>query len=232
MSERSFTSSDSEYSCDSESELSENSKVSENISETSKKQVDDSNTNVCCICLDEVSTETSYKLEQCGHLFHANCIVRNIQQGNIACPCCRELPLFVSDACDSYDVREDLIDEYNEEQKKVFFKKASRLVISGASPKALTKLVMSYNKVYKKIQSLKQKNKEIKKVYLQMNKEIKMLECEEVKEYRNVRKKFDIKRKEIKKSFKCKKMYKINNRSLNDAFENVIKYMGYRPVEY
>ena len=230
MSESSFTDSYSETSSDSGSEVLED--VVEDVVENSNEKVEDSNTNVCCICLDEVSADTSYKLEQCGHLFHTNCIVRNIQQGNIACPCCRKLPPFVSNVCDSYDLREDLIDEYNEEQKRKIFKKATRLVTSGESSKGLTKVVMSYKKVYDKIKELKQKNKEIKKKYAEMNKEVRALECEEEKEYRDVRKKYDIKRKEIKKRFKCRKMYRINNRSLNEAYENIIKYMGYRPVEY
>tara|TARA_B100001989_G_C24549851_1_gene473566 strand:- start:3095 stop:3775 length:681 start_codon:yes stop_codon:yes gene_type:complete len=226
MSESTFTDSYSETS-DSASEVSEGDVV-----ETSNDKVEIPNSNICCICLDEVSADTSYKLEQCGHLFHTNCIVRNIQQGNISCPCCRKLPLFVSNVCDSYDLREDLIDEYNEEQKRKIFKKATRLVTTGDSSKGLTRVVMSYKKVYDKIQLLKQKNKEIKKTYSEMNKETRALECEEEKEYRDVRKKYNIKRKEIKKRFKCRKMYRINNRSLNEAFENVIKYMGYRPVEY
>ena len=160
------------------------------------------------------------------------CIVRNIQQGNIACPCCRKLPPFVSDVTDSYDLREDLIDEYNEEQKKKIFKKATRIVTSGDSSKALTKLVMTYKKVYDNVQMVKQKNKEIKKNYDEMNKKIRAIENEETKEYKEVRKKYNAKKKEIKKSFKCKKIKRVNYRPLNDAFEKIIKYMGYRPVEY
>ena len=97
------------------------------ISDTINDDISDSDdnsdgidTNTCCICLEEVPDDSSYKLEQCGHLFHTDCIVRNIQQGNISCPCCRKLPLFISNVNHSYDLREDLIDEYNEDLDDYF----------------------------------------------------------------------------------------------------------------
>lgn len=226
MSEQSLTDSESEYSSD------DSFSSIEEDSDNEKQAKDAVDTNTCCICLDEVSDDSGYKLEQCGHLFHTDCIVRNIQQGNIACPCCRKLPPFVSDVTDSYDLREDLIDEYNEEQKKKLFKKATCIVTSGNSSKALKKLVLSYKKVYDNVQTVKQKNKEAKKIYDEMNKQIRTIENEEIKEYKEVRKKYDAKRREIKKSFKCKKIKRVNYKTLNDAFEKVIKYMGYRPVEY
>ena len=227
MSEQSLTESESEYESDYSSDDLSSSVESDN-DQQANTAVD---TNTCCICLDDVSDDSGYKLEQCGHLFHTDCIVRNIQQGNIACPCCRKLPLFVSDVTESYDLREDLIHEYNEEQKKKLFKKATRIVTSGDSSKALTRLVLSYKKVYDKVQSVKQKNKETKKIYDEMNKELRVIENEQTKEYKEVRKKYDTKRREIKKKFKCKKIKRVNYRPLNDAFEKVIKYMGYRPVE-
>ena len=226
MSEQNLTDSESEYSSD--YSLSSTNEYSDN----EKQENGAFDTSTCCICLDEVNDDSCYKLEQCGHLFHTDCIVRNIQQGNIACPCCRKLPLFVSDVNDAYDLREDLIDEYNEDQKKKIFKKATRIVTSGDSSKALTKLVLTYKKIYENIQSVKQKNKETKKMYKEMNRKIKSIENEETKEYKNVRKKYNVKRKEIKKTFKLKKIKRINYKPLNDAFETVIKYMGYRPVEY
>ena len=65
-----------------------------------------------------------------------------------------------------------------------------------------------------------------------MNMKIKSIDNEETEEYKNIRKKYDVKRKEIKKKFKSKKIKRISYKPLNDAFETVIKYMGYRPVEY
>ena len=77
MSEQSLTDSESEYSSDdsfsSVEEYSDNEKHVDSVEES----------NTCCICLDEVSDDSGYKLDQCGHLFHTDCIVRNIQQGNI-----------------------------------------------------------------------------------------------------------------------------------------------------
>ena len=204
---------------------------SDNISDTD--EVSDSiDTNTCCICLEEVPDESSYKLEQCGHLFHTNCIVRNIQQGNISCPCCRKLPLFISNVNHSYDLREDLIDEYNEDQRNRLFLKAKRIVASGSSSRSLIKLVTSYKKIYDKINKLKESNEKINKILSERNKVFKFLEHEEMEEYRNIRKKYIQKRRDVTKSFKIPKKKEINYDKLNGAFEKIINYMGYRAVEY
>lgn len=41
----------------------------------------------CAICLDTV--DSAHRLE-CGHAFHAACLISWLRQGNLSCPCCRD----------------------------------------------------------------------------------------------------------------------------------------------
>ena len=91
----------------------------------------------CSICLDEIEPQDMYTLEQCGHNFHANCIVRNIQTGNISCPCCRKLPPFVVDSGESNLLREDIIDEYNDRRRHYYHKKALKIINKGECSKKM-----------------------------------------------------------------------------------------------
>ena len=45
------------------------------------------NDNTCPICLDTV--DNAHRLE-CGHAFHAACLISWLRQGNLSCPCCRD----------------------------------------------------------------------------------------------------------------------------------------------
>lgn len=42
----------------------------------------------CSICLESVSDE-AHRLD-CGHTFHANCLIGWLRQGNLSCPLCRD----------------------------------------------------------------------------------------------------------------------------------------------
>ena len=44
----------------------------------------------CAVCL-EPCAENTHTLS-CGHVFHTDCIVKNLRHGNTACPTCRDDP--------------------------------------------------------------------------------------------------------------------------------------------
>ena len=43
----------------------------------------------CPICFDEINQQINCITTECGHKFHANCIMRNVAQNGFGCPCCR-----------------------------------------------------------------------------------------------------------------------------------------------
>tara|TARA_A100001015_G_scaffold222019_1_gene249986 strand:- start:2372 stop:2887 length:516 start_codon:yes stop_codon:yes gene_type:complete len=94
--------------------------------------------------MDKVDEDDSYSLEQCGHVFHTDCIVRNIQVGNIDCPCCRRLPPFVIDKEDSSIIRRQLILEYNQKRIYYYHKKAVKMIHMNSASETLKKIYKQY----------------------------------------------------------------------------------------
>jgi hypothetical protein len=43
---------------------------------------------VCSICLDNLNKEQIYKLPECGHKYHTNCIMHWVRAGHCKCPYC------------------------------------------------------------------------------------------------------------------------------------------------
>lgn len=43
---------------------------------------------VCSICLDNLNKEPVYKLPECGHKYHTNCIMHWMRSGHVNCPYC------------------------------------------------------------------------------------------------------------------------------------------------
>jgi hypothetical protein len=46
------------------------------------------NVNECSICLENID-QTNYTLTSCGHCFHTNCLITNVQHNGTGCPYCR-----------------------------------------------------------------------------------------------------------------------------------------------
>jgi hypothetical protein len=45
----------------------------------------------CIICLESLNSEIQYKLPECNHSFHQNCIMHWFRDGNNKCPLCNNL---------------------------------------------------------------------------------------------------------------------------------------------
>tara|TARA_B110000444_G_C18749629_1_gene552120 strand:+ start:95 stop:583 length:489 start_codon:yes stop_codon:yes gene_type:complete len=45
---------------------------------------------ICVICQDELCDNRSHELPECGHYFHANCIISWFRAGHKQCPICRD----------------------------------------------------------------------------------------------------------------------------------------------
>ena len=46
---------------------------------------------ICSICLDNLNKEQIYKLPECGHIYHTNCIMQWMRAGHNKCPYCGNL---------------------------------------------------------------------------------------------------------------------------------------------
>ena len=45
--------------------------------------------NECPICFDVIDTKINTITTECGHKFHANCLMQNVAHNGFGCPCCR-----------------------------------------------------------------------------------------------------------------------------------------------
>tara|TARA_A100001015_G_scaffold288108_1_gene358629 strand:- start:110 stop:625 length:516 start_codon:yes stop_codon:yes gene_type:complete len=165
--------------------------------------------------MEEVSENDSYSLEQCGHVFHTDCIVRNIQVGNIDCPCCRKLPPFVTDKEDTSFVRRQIINEYNQKRIYYYHSKAVKMINMNIAPENI-------KKVYK--QFLKEKEKE--REYNDMKKrrtELYKLLRQKRREFRNNILQFE---KKYKKDHNIKDGYYMAGRQ-KILYRKVAEHAGY-----
>jgi uncharacterized Zn finger protein (UPF0148 family) len=188
--------------------------------------------------MDEIDTvnENFHTLEQCSHQFHTDCIVRNIQTGNICCPQCRKLPPFVVDVEESQDMRRGLIGEYNLEQKNKYFKKAIQNVKNEAASKKLEKKVEQYTRAREKYHDIRKHNKSIRKKIIDRHKLVNKVINEESKVISNIKKEFNRKIREAKKEFNQQNnvgKYKACDISRLCALYNEIASLaGYIPANY
>ena len=62
----------------------------------------------CPICLDNIDTTKNCVTTECGHTFHASCLLSSVAHSNFACPCCRyELAEQPEDSDDGYSDDDD-----------------------------------------------------------------------------------------------------------------------------
>lgn len=44
----------------------------------------------CCICLEDMDDDASkHTIDDCGHAFHASCLITWMRKGSMSCPACR-----------------------------------------------------------------------------------------------------------------------------------------------
>jgi hypothetical protein len=68
--------------------------------------------NDCPICFEIITSEKNNIVTECGHNFHASCLMRNITCNGFSCPCCR-----ATMAIEKEEEDEDEEDEYEEEEE-------------------------------------------------------------------------------------------------------------------
>ena len=50
-----------------------------------------SNTSECSICMDDIEFNKNCITTECGHCFHASCLLRNVAHNGFSCPYCRNV---------------------------------------------------------------------------------------------------------------------------------------------
>mgnify|MGYP003705913475 CR=1 FL=1 len=109
---------------------------------------------VCSICLDNLNNEQIYKLPECGHQFHTNCIFHWLRCGHNKCPYCNNTGLTNSVTDDTYG---SSYSYYNEDQYNVL----RRFSRNKNAPSELKILVQQLKKLELKLQLFIKQLKEI-----------------------------------------------------------------------
>ena len=69
----------------------------------------------CPICFDDIEVTKNCVITECGHKFHASCLLRSVAHSNFACPCCRfELAEKPEESDDGYDDEDDYEEEISD----------------------------------------------------------------------------------------------------------------------
>ena len=186
----------------------------------------------CVICFDEIQRKDLYSLEQCGHSFHTDCIVKNIQSGNISCPTCRSFPTHISNKCEFSDLRNDLIDEQNNYSEAIHFEQAFDMVDQNMSSKRLGTLCTRYRTLQAKNKDIINYNNHVFSEERKRDKEISIIDKQYEKDISNLYKKKWLEQKEIKKRYKIPRVKKRKDFELNRLFASIASYVGFVPIEY
>jgi len=110
---------------------------------------------VCSICLDNLNNEQIYKLPECGHQFHTNCIFHWLRCGHNKCPYCNNTGSTNSLTDDSYSSYYS----YNKDQY-IILRRFSR---NKNAPSELKNLVQQLKKLEEKEKILTKEIKTIQK---------------------------------------------------------------------
>jgi len=70
----------------------------------------------CPICFDDINPTKNCIITECGHKFHASCLMRSVAHENFDCPCCRfELVERPEESDDGFD-EDDYDDDYDDDE--------------------------------------------------------------------------------------------------------------------
>lgn len=70
--------------------------------------------NDCPICFDAIGEKNNMTTE-CGHTFHASCLMTNISRNGFSCPCCRALMVTTNDEQDDDEQDDDEQDDEDDD---------------------------------------------------------------------------------------------------------------------
>ena len=65
----------------------------------------------CPICMDDINVTNNCITTECGHCFHASCVMRNVAQNGFACPMCRTAMAEYADDEDYVEDNFSLVDQ-------------------------------------------------------------------------------------------------------------------------
>ena len=74
-----------------------------------------SNTSECSICMDDIVFNKNCVTTECGHCFHASCLLQNVAHNGFNCPYCRNV--MADEPEESVEEEEDFEDEEEEEEE-------------------------------------------------------------------------------------------------------------------
>jgi hypothetical protein len=122
----------------------------------------------CSICYEPLESETTYRINECNHIFHSNCLLNWFRSSyDASCPNCR-------------NIQENKI---NNNDNTILFDMKIKFSKTNKAPKDFIKLVKKYEELKKKYTSADKEYKQIWKEKLQFNKKI-----DENKSYKQIKK--------------------------------------------
>ena len=69
----------------------------------------------CPICMDDLHTSKNFISTECGHCFHASCLMANVAHNGFGCPYCRTVMIEKPKTYEDEDEDEDLDDDFDDE---------------------------------------------------------------------------------------------------------------------
>lgn len=84
----------------------------------------------CPICMDDINVDLNFVATECGHCFHASCLMRNVAHNGFGCPYCRtvmaETPKSEEEEED-WDDEDSVYDDYTLRGFRLFFNNVNGL---------------------------------------------------------------------------------------------------------
>ena len=76
-----------------------------------------SNTSECSICMDDIEFNKNCVTTECGHCFHASCLLQNVAHNGFNCPYCRNIMADEPEESVEQDEEEDFEEEEDEDEE-------------------------------------------------------------------------------------------------------------------
>lgn len=75
-----------------------------------------SNTSECSICMDDIEFNKNCVTTECGHCFHASCLLQNVAHNGFNCPYCRNV--MADEPEESIEEEEEVFEEEEDEEEE------------------------------------------------------------------------------------------------------------------